>query len=210
MSRGLTTAVATAIEQPSLAPIVFVFIDWPDTPLYLWSGYGNASWNGHTWMGTGNLGKISSVAESKDGSANGVTLVISGVSNDTLYEALQPNIKKRACDIYLGVADLSTGQLTGEPTRIIHALTDALIIKQGKETSSIELSIEKEAIDNRSRGGRYSDNEQHLISAFDGGFKYTSSMGTAPVYWGIATPTNAQTSSGGNSTIPLPSTNFLS
>ena len=51
LRRGLDEAQIAARAQNPLYPCTFVFVDWPDQPVHVFSGTGTINWNGHTWNG---------------------------------------------------------------------------------------------------------------------------------------------------------------
>jgi len=66
MSRTLPTGYATATEATVFGPVFLVELDWPDGMVWLWNGYGPLSWDSKTWAGTGELGRIGEIRETRD------------------------------------------------------------------------------------------------------------------------------------------------
>ena len=55
MSRDLTTAVANALADQSLRPVIFFEGQFATGWVRIWSGLGEVSWNGESWAGAGSL-----------------------------------------------------------------------------------------------------------------------------------------------------------
>ncbi len=203
MSRSLTTPVATAATSSTIYPALLVELDWPEGAVYVWSGLGNLSWNGKTWLGVGDLGSVSKVTESKDGKANGITLTLSGVPSSTIYQALQVDYQGSDARIYLGVMN-SAGVFQADPTQIAYAKIDTCSINENADTATVSVNLEKEFVDTRSRGGRYTDQEQQAIYSGDTFFKFTAAMAGQNIYWGIAAPTTTTATPASSSSSRMP------
>ena len=56
--------------------------------MHLWTGSGNTTWNGHTWIGLGSLLEISASEDGVTLSPRGITITLSGLDTALLADAL--------------------------------------------------------------------------------------------------------------------------
>ena len=66
MTRGVSSANEAAMSSAVVRPVRFVELQFASGTVYVWSGAGNFSWNGHTWIGLGDLASCSPVEEGAD------------------------------------------------------------------------------------------------------------------------------------------------
>ena len=104
-----TTGLTEALSEPEVYPffaIELMFdtrtIDFGGVtveagPLYLWTGLGNLTVGGITYIGTGNMLQISEVKETADIAVAGATLTLSGIPTEILALALQEPYQGRLC-----------------------------------------------------------------------------------------------------------------
>lgn len=64
MTRSISTSAESHIKSGAINWAMLLKLEFDTDPLYLWSGLGDLSWDGHTWTGVGDLGSISNVSES--------------------------------------------------------------------------------------------------------------------------------------------------
>jgi hypothetical protein len=60
------------------------------TPVHVWTGVGDLVWNGKTYKGVGTLGSVSTVGESSEIEAQGITLTLSGIPAELLADGPCP------------------------------------------------------------------------------------------------------------------------
>jgi hypothetical protein len=203
MSRILPTGFNAAVTASVVRPAFFVELDWSDGILYVWNGYGSIVFGGNTYLGTGHLGKISEVKESKDLTANGVTLALSGIPSALITEALANDNQGRPAKIYIG-ALAGDGTLAAAPYLIFDGVIDLTVIADTGDTSTISVQLEKELVDNRSGARRYTHEDQQIDFPGDLGFQYVAALSTQIITWGVATATPGPApGEGGDSTNPL-------
>src|SRR5690348_7935183 len=88
MPRNLTSATLAEFTAAGLRPVIFVQIQFTSGTSYIWSGIGDVVWNGVTWIGVGQFGGISTMTESSEIAANGITLSLSGIDPTLIGQAL--------------------------------------------------------------------------------------------------------------------------
>ena len=190
MARDLPTGMATALALPTVSPVFLVKIEWPTGTVYAWNGYGEIIFDGNTYSGTGLLGTISEIRESRDGTANGVQLKLSGIPSGMIALALSGESQGKPAKVYFGLLDATAG-FTITPYLVFDGVVDVCPIEDSGETASITVQLEKELIDNRTRGRRYTHEDQQIDFPGDLGFEYVAGLQNKEVTWGKAVITSA-------------------
>lgn len=190
------TLTDVALSKAQIYPVLLANIDWPSGAVRVWTGYGNLSWNSLTWAGTGDLGTMSTIQESSDGRANGVTLTLNGIKLVTLVDALAVDVQGRSTKVYFGLMT-STGTWEVEPYCIFDGFIDFPKIEDSGDTSKICIQLEKEFIDARAQCRRSTDQDQKIDYPTDRGFEYVAGLASKQVLWG-RTSVGTTTSAGGS------------
>lgn len=185
MSRDLPTGMAAEFAASTVRLVHLVKLEWPSGTVYAWSGYGNISWDTQTWIGTGHLGTISAVRESSDGSANGVSLTLSGIPSAEIARALEGDSQGMPGKIYRGTLN-GSGLFDYDPYLIFDGVIDVCPIEDDGQSASITVQLEKELIDSRTRGRRYTHEDQQIENAGDLGFEYVAGLADKEITWGTA------------------------
>lgn len=189
MARDLTTATKNALIAETVAPIMLFYGDFASGPVRIWSGYGDLSWNGNTWIGVGDFGGVSSVAESEDLRANGVTFTLNGIDPSLVSTVLTDTYQGRECSLHLGAINLSTGALIADPYQLFAGRMDVITIDESADTATISLQAESLLIDlNRPRERRYTYEDQIQLYPGDEGLEFVAGIQDKPIPWGVPTP----------------------
>lgn len=182
MSRDIQTVFKNATEDPVIEPFYTVEIFLDTNILRTWTGYGTLVIDGIPFEGTGELLTISSVEETAEIAASGITINLSGVPSDLLAVALSEPYQGRVCKVGFGIFNESTS----EPIRIelFSGYMDEMNILEDPETSTIELRVENKLIDlEKPRVRRYTPQDQKSEFPFDAGFDYIETLQDKRVVW---------------------------
>ena len=164
----------------------------------MWSGYGNLTWNGQTWTGTGTLGSIANLAQVSDLSAQSVTLLLSGIPNELVSDCISTANQNNSVKIWLGFLDPTTNAVISTPTMIFNGHTDVPTITCGALTSSITISCENPLICLNLASNRvYSNDDQWQDYPTDIGFTFVPAIQDWNGNWGTAGGTNPPASGTG-------------
>lgn len=176
-------------------------------PLYLWTGLGDLTHDGITYIGTGNMLQISEVTETADLRAAGATITLSGVPLETISLALQEPYHGRECRVKFGILDANRNKTLNEDgdailyedtsdvdnsagtvSLLIDLFTgymDRMDITESADTSVIALSIENKLIDLQTRKvKRYTSEFQKILYPNDKAFDYLNDLQTQKLKWG--------------------------
>lgn len=185
MSRDLTAAMQSAVQADVVRPILIVKIATAGGDVRVWSGYGDLTFNGEIYQGTGTLGGVSNIQESADLQANGITFSLSGVPSDLISTALGQMRQGMNAQMWFGALDVSTGQLIADPYELFTGFTDVPSIDEGAETATISITVENRLIDlERPRTRRYTKEDQNLDYPGDLGFDFVPSLQDKEIIWG--------------------------
>lgn len=184
MSRGLTGNFVTEATATSNRPAIFFEGAFISSTLRLWSGLGDISWSGQTWLGNGWLGLPSGADETEEVQANGWEITLSGVPLAVISLALQEIKQGATGKLYLGFLN-SSGAVISDPYLVAQGLADTATINESAETASVSLTYESKLIDlERAREFRYTHDSQRSLYPTDDGFQYVSSLQDWSGFWG--------------------------
>jgi len=180
-TRDLTTVVENALDDEVIKPFFAIELLFDSAPIRLWTGTGEATIDGNTYIGTGNLLDISSVEETSEIAVRGATITLSGMSSEVISLALQSPYQGRVCNMYFGVVN---GDTYSNLTQIFSGYMDEMNIDEGADFGSIELKVENKLIDlERARVRRYTSSYQKSIYPLDRGLDFVESLQNQSIVW---------------------------
>lgn len=185
MARSLTAGMESAVQADTIRPIMLAKISTEGGDVLAWSGIGDITWNGDVYSGTGTLGGVSTVQETADLQANGITFSLSGVPSALISTALGQMRQGRNAQLWLGALDLTTGALIADPYELFTGFTDVPSIDEGGETSTISITAENRLIDlERPKSRRYTAEDQAIDYPGDLGFDFVPALQDKDIIWG--------------------------
>jgi hypothetical protein len=186
MTLRLDELTLAETEKPVVRPILLAWLDFVSGTKRLWSGIGNLIWDGQTWEGTGDFGRVSSIEETIELRAAGMALQLSGVDTDDLTEVIAEPIQGRRAKVYIGFRDANF-QLVSDPIVIFDGRMDTIEIVDGGSTATITMNVENRLRDlDRARVRRYTDACQQSRYPGDKGLEYVPSLQEIDIPWGRA------------------------
>tara|TARA_R100001198_G_C5234043_1_gene212492 strand:- start:545 stop:1102 length:558 start_codon:yes stop_codon:yes gene_type:complete len=179
MTRSTPASLLTALSQPEVEPFYAVDMNFTSAPVRFWTGYGDRTINGDTYLGSGNLLSITGLDEVNDLSAKSITLQLSGVPASLVSLALQEPYQNRECKVYFGTTDTTT------PIEVFSGLMNVMTIEDSGETSVISLTVESKLIRlEKSSNWRYTEGSQKARYSSDTFFNYVSDLQDKTLVWG--------------------------
>ena len=186
MPRNLTVEVLEQLSATELKPVIFCEALFRSGYVRLWSGLGEIPWNGQIWKGLGVLTSITTIRESVDIRADGVTLTLSGIPRDMLQLGLNEAVQGNPVRLWFGVLD-EQDNVIADPYMAFAGRMDVPTITEDAPTSTISLSVENRLIDlHRTRERRYTDNDQQIDFPGDRGLEYVPNVQEWNGIWGKA------------------------
>lgn len=182
-TRDINSVLENALDDDQLTVFFAVEMFFDTETVRFWTGVGQATIDGNTYTGTGQLLGISDIEETTEIAAKGATLTLSGIPSDLLSLALSEPYQGRICKMYFGVGDPPFTSLT----EVFAGYMDEMNIDEGPEYATIELKVENKLVDlERQRVRRYTSEYQKSQYPSDKGFDFVDSIQGKPVLWGRA------------------------
>lgn len=189
MARFLDSNFLNALQQQVVEPLVLCEFEFLSGAVRVWTGYGDLSYGGNTYTGTGLLLGLSNIEETNDTTAKNVTFSLSGVPTDVLSLALSEadTCQGRACRMHLGVFVWSGGIRCLYARQIFGGKMDTISISETGTTSTVSLSVENDLLRLLIPSQKlYTDADQKIDHPTDNFFQYVTGIQGADIEWGQA------------------------
>jgi hypothetical protein len=186
---SLSSGQLAAIQSTNLRPALFVEAHFVNGPIYVWTGRGSITWGGHTWLGVGSLGSVSTIEEGATIDAKGITLSLSGIDTTLLADVMTEFQVRLPVLVRLGLFDASLS-LIDDPVISWAGRMDQPTIDVDGQTCTISINCENRLLEmNVAVDRRYTNEDQQLDYPGDRGMEFVSSIQDVTIYWG-RTPSN--------------------
>ena len=180
------TGTPTDFSSDSLQPFLAVEAMFDSGAVRLWGGYGDLTIDGEEYTGGGSLLNVSGIEESSEISAQGASVVLSGLDASIISIALSENYQNRACKIIIGT--LTDAGAVEDSYTLFEGRIDMMTIEESGETASIAVALENRLIDlERPRVRRYTNEDQQSSYSGDTGFSYVNDLQDKTIDWGKST-----------------------
>lgn len=181
MSRGLTTEVETALDQPVIARRLLVELEFDSGTARYWDGRGDLSALGEIWTGVGRLGSVDAIDEEVGLSAKGAKLNLTIIPTDDIPDApdqvlniaLAEEYQGRPVTIYVALMNLATRTVIADPFPRFRGYLDVLTEIEIPGAARIEVTAENRLIDlERPALRTYTPEDQKAVYSDDTFFDY--------------------------------------
>ncbi len=174
MARDITSGFQTEIEAKVLSPIILVKAEFDSGTLRFWSGYGEITFNGEVYTGSGDLLQMTSIEETQGLVANNVSFELSGIPSSLLAIALIEDYRNKPITAWFGTLD-NAGAIINAPYELFSGVIDTMPTANDGDTGVITVNAESELlIMNESGERRYTDEDQKTDYEDDLGFEFVS------------------------------------
>lgn len=190
MSRGLSSGMEIVALAQEVKPLILVEAlfdsNAPTSYIYLWNGIGDLAHDSKTYLGAGDLLSISSIEETVELRASGITLQLSGIGDPLLSKAKTEDYQGRELTVKLG-AFSATNTIVTDPIIVFSGFMDTMTIQDDGTTGTIALTVENRLIEfEKARVRRFTDNDQRIDYPNDDGLEYVSQIQEKAIVWGNA------------------------
>lgn len=179
MPRDLTAPFIAALAGGSLRPVFFCEIETnvsPAAPVRVWTGLGTFVWDAKSWLGVGDLGKISDIPDSTEVAAQGITLSLTGIPVAEVSLAFDELTQGLAVTLWMGLMSADT-TVIADPAESFSGRTDEVTLEESGQTATLSIKVENELIDlQRPRESRYTDEDQKSRYPSDTGFRFVPGL----------------------------------
>lgn len=148
LTRGVPPAMTAALASGEvLYPVLFVWLDWPGTPVRAHTGRGTITWGGHDWTGVGPFGQVGVPGEA-GGSMAATEAEVSLLADPTALDAyLDAVIRNLSGEIYMGCLTARPGTgaedvLLSDPVTMFSGLMDGMMV----EAKAIDRGVAHRAV----------------------------------------------------------------
>ena len=187
MTRTIHTNTLAKVDDEQVTMINMVQCNFASGTFYANSTAQSIVYDSNTYLGVGKIGAISEVEENTDVSAHQINLTLTGLDTTLMSESLNQNYRNRSAIIMVAFLD-SSDAVVGEPVTIFSGIMDSVQVTVG-ETCTISLKVISRLQDwERTRFGRYTNEEQQELFAGDKGFEFLNQTIEKTIYWGRTPP----------------------
>lgn len=183
MTRALSVPLKNELQANPTRPIFLYEGQFSAGFLRLWTGLGDLTFDSQTYFGNGWLENISGGAEMDDGSAQELTVSLSGIPQDvvsTLLTAQQGLSGK----VWIGAID-TTGALVNTPYLLFVGKLDVPTLDDSASSPKATISYESRLVDmDRAREFRFTTESQKIFYPLDKGFDYVRAAAKWDGFWG--------------------------
>lgn len=179
MSRSIPSGILSALSQPTIEPFYAVELKFSSGTVRMWTGYGDRTIDGETYIGTGNLLNINGIEETADLSAKGITITLSGVDTSLISLALQEPYQGREARVLFGVMGVS------DYVEVFAGLMDVMTHEDDGTSARITLTVESKLVTlQRPNIRRYTSENHKLRYAGDTFFDFVEQLQDKEIAWG--------------------------
>ena len=172
-------------------------------PLRVHNDIGTITWDGHDWLGVGDLGTVSLLTEDDELRPGRAEVLLNGLKPEHIAIARDELHITRPAIIYTAARNIVTGTLDGDPVATIIGNMDVMSATLGPRDGSIQLAIDDErSTFIRTAGQLFSNAQQQLRRRGDLFWRFSNRQITYDVRWGP----QGQRSSGSNTFRQPPAT----
>ena len=181
----------TAVTASKMSPILLCELDFASGTVYAWTGTGNLSWGGNTFIGVGSFGGIDSAPETTDIRATNINLSLSGIPSGMISLLLSDNYQGRAAKVWFGLVDGSMNVISN-PLLIFGGNMDTAKIDDNGSLSTISITAENTLVDLQNpRIRRFTDQDQQNQYPGDLGLQFVGRIQSMTLNWGVANAGNS-------------------
>ena len=183
--RDIPAALKEHLSGRITRAIALVFIDIETDPLHIHNDVGNIAWDGHTWMGAGDLGGIDAIDEDDALAPDSYNLTLGGIDADLVADFRAERHIGRDARIWLAARDLATGALVGQPLTVLVGVVEGATASGGGRVGAVTLQVADErALLGRPGNLLFDDGQQRIRHPGDGFFQHVAFAGERDVLWG--------------------------
>jgi len=179
MSRTVASSLITAWAGDTAQPYFAVEFALDSGMLRFWSGYGERTIEGQTFLGAGQLIGITGLEEVADLAAAGITVTLNGLPSEIVSAALQEPYQRRKCRVYFG--DRSVPD-------VINAFSGKLSkmsIEDSAGSGTISVLVDSKLVEaDKASNRRYTSESQKSRHNGDTFFDWTAGLQDADIVWG--------------------------
>lgn len=182
MSRTIDPATLVALADDHLRWLVFARVDLNGGTLAFNSSLRDIVFDGITYTGAGDLGRVSNVTESGTLNPSDYEIIFSAVNDTSLNLIVNEQYMNNPASAHVALLD-DNDDIIGQPFLWFEGLTDTVGIEYGKR-SVIRIKVRDRLSDwSRRRTSRYTFQDQQQLHPGDFGLEYVSEIASMDIEW---------------------------
>ncbi len=164
--RALTPEVIALIEAEVVKPVLFIFADFPSSPIRIWTGIGSITFQGHTYTSAGGLISIDALAETTDTAAKGMVVHVNALQLSYVQKLTDDAYQGRAAVIFLAFWNEAEDTLYSTPGPWWEGFMDTDEATYDGNSANLSIKCEHNLVDIlRKREWQYTDADQQALMA---------------------------------------------
>lgn len=184
MARSIPASILAALSAGSIQPFYAIEMNFDTSPLRLWTGYGDRTIDGQTYLGAGTLLTISGLEEVSDMSAKSITIELSAVDATIISLALTEPYQRRECRVLFGLTDV-----TGSTNfiEVFSGQMNVMTITEDGQQGVISLVVDSKLVElERTKPRRYTQETMQGENGYNGDtfFSYVTDLQDKDIPWG--------------------------
>jgi len=184
MPRGLSADFITSLTADEVKPFYAAELALDGGAVRLWTGYGDATINGDTYLGAGSLLGFSGFDEVNDLSAKSITITLDGLDESILSLSLSTPIRNRKVRVYFGVI---ADDGTFHSVEIFTGRANKIPFQDDGQSSTINLEVDsKLVILEKASNRRYTHESHQARHPGDTFFSFVADLQDKEMVWGRA------------------------
>lgn len=181
--RDIDVDVAANLQEKFVNVAILAQLQFDSETVYMWTGVGNLSWNGDTYIGGGNLIGISTVEETQELQAKGLQVSLNGISSSLISLAFNERVRGRPFRMWLACLN-DDRTIIGTPYRLFTGMMDVMSSADDGQTASISLTVENSLIiGQRNKVQRYTSVDQKKKYPADTGLDRINQLQDKEIIW---------------------------
>lgn len=196
---GIDSQIVDLLEANNQILFTAIKAQFDTETLYLWTGKGNLTIDGQTYIGAGQFLGISGIDDTLELKSSGVSVSLAGMDSTVLNLALSEDYQNRKLEIYLGYLSGGTDIVAGKMTLFSGRMT-SMTIKDDPSGAIISVDAENRLIDlTKPSNLRYTKESQQYVSSGDSCFNRVAGLQDKEIIWGKSSSSAGGSSSNSNS-----------
>lgn len=182
--RSLTAGFIAEITGGGAAPIALMKCYFDSGNLNLWTGIGDLTYNGDTYVGTGTILAIDKVKEQKKLVANGLNMTMTGLDQQIMDLVENEPYQGRSFELYIAMLDAS-GDIISDPYLWFEGSLDVMKTIDDGKSITVPVSIENVLVRlERALDTKYTSADQKREYANDTFYDFVPGIQNKEVVWG--------------------------
>ena len=186
MPRTIGASFSSQLSSQSIRPFYAVKLDYEQV-LRIWTGHGEITISSEIYTGSSSLISISSIKETAEIKAGGISLTFSGIPTDILSPAFNQTKQGVEALIFFGVLTTTSNSqaIVNTPYQLFAGTIDTVSLAEDGGNSTVQITVENKLISlEKPLDFKYSDQDQKFFFPDDKGLEFVNDLQDKKIVWG--------------------------